>query len=133
MTAGAEQALMMLPSSLKELAEVIGIDACLILVDEFGGSRLYIPKSAVFESHRLSCLGTEAFNALIRTLGGNLLQIPCAASWKKWIRNNEIVEACQGSSVPKVAREFKLTERQVWAILKKMRNDATEVNGELTT
>jgi Mor family transcriptional regulator len=128
----SDRVVAMLPDSLKELAEVIGVDACLVLVEMFGGSRLYVPKS-VGEEHRLWCLGNEVLKNLIAIFGGNFLQIPRAARLKKWERNQKIAEAHQNRSIAKIAKEFDLTERQVWAILRKMRNDAAEVYCEFAT
>ena len=108
-----------LPESLRELSDVIGLDATLMLVRHFGGIRLYIPQDA--SGHSLAdVLGTEALELLVQVYGGDRLEVPKGA---KVIRDEVLrrryngTDGTDGAHPRDLAREFFLTERQVRRIL----------------
>jgi Mor family transcriptional regulator len=128
----ASQISELLPHNLKELSELIGLDPTLSLIKNFGGSALYIPKS-VGANHKLSCLGLDVIKILVQTFGGSVLHIPLCRRIEKEIRNQQITEARQSSTIAALAKEFDLSERHIWLILKKGRDNAAEIKHQSTT
>lgn len=108
-----------LPDSMQELAEVVGLEATLMLVRHFGGIRVYIPQDAA--GHSLAdVLGEDALAALVGVYGGDRIEVPKGA---KLIRDAVIrqrhygTDGTDGESAMALARAFFLTERQVRRIL----------------
>ena len=65
-----EQEKITLPLSMMPLAEVVGFDAAVVIMDNFGGlSRVYIPPVAL-EKHKLAqMIGMENYTKLCRKFG----------------------------------------------------------------
>ncbi|MEE8597823.1 MAG: Mor transcription activator family protein [bacterium] len=108
-----------LPSSLITLKDVIGLPVTMELVKYFGGTRLFIPKR-VAEKHKLSIfLGYENAKCLSEFFGGELITVPRAANFFRKQRNQSIIKAYDnGTRVRELALEYKITERQIYTILK---------------
>jgi len=108
-----------LPESLNGLARVIGLPAALILVKNYGGSRLYIPKSINKGHYIHKIIGTRAAKNLSLYYGGDTLSVPKAAVAVRAARDRSIKQRySNGTSASSLAREYNLTERRVWDILK---------------
>jgi hypothetical protein len=90
-----------LPPSLGRIAEAAGRQGALALVERHGGAYLKVPRR-YRAGHPLSLLlGAEALDP-VRTR-----------------RNDEIIRSYEaGRSVARLAREYGLSERRIWAILK---------------
>lgn len=132
MTNAIAQLHSLLPPSIHEVAAVIGMPATLQLVERFGGTTLPLPKGA-------NRLGISALKALAKQIGdvpaqalahhcaGEPLYIPkCDAALRR-IRDLTICERFEAAVregttanriVADLAREYKLTDRWVWNILK---------------
>ncbi len=64
------------------LIRLAGQDAAFLIVENWPGQRLFIPKNAR-PGHRLSNLiGIDAANALCAEFGGLLIKVPLARSWR---------------------------------------------------
>lgn len=122
----------LLPKSLSELSNYIGYETCLKLVEIAGGSKIYVAKS-INPCSKLATLGLEAVRQIVDIYGGSFINIPVASKLKKHQRNREIAELRKTLSVQEIAKLYQLTERQVWTILKKLKqeSDATTFDGQL--
>lgn len=108
----------LLPPSLREIREVIGVAATLRMVEGCGGIRVFIPKRPRPEHRLQRILGEEAFRLLSARYGGETLSVPRADRIVRRLRNLTIAAAYDtGMPVRELARRHQLTERQVYAIL----------------
>jgi Mor family transcriptional regulator len=114
------------PGKLKDIAEEVGDDATTKLVSLFGGTRIYIPKK-VCEGHQLLDLGEMAFLSLVEMFGGMYITVPKATHREKGLRNQNILNQRGCKSVTTLAREYKLTDRQVWNILRNNKSNAPTI------
>jgi len=108
-----------LPNSLKEMVDIIGLEAVEKLVLAYGGTRLTVPKT-MHEGHRLAkLLGLEFAQRLSENYALERFDVPTANVATKAIRNRRIRELNRRDkvSVRLLARQFDLSERQVWSIL----------------
>jgi len=104
----------MLPESLKEIAEIIGVVPAIQLARDFGGTEIYIPKNMTADHPIAVCIGLEAATKLAEWAIGDRIEIPRAVGVHLGKRNAEIREAVeQGLSKKKAARKFQLTTRWI--------------------
>lgn len=107
-----------LPSSLEEIAEVIGREGALKLVNECGGTRIFVPRNLRIQHKLVILLGMEQARRLSSHFGGETLTVVRAANLLRRTRNREIVRRYDaGEGVRQLARDHCLTERQIYAIL----------------
>lgn len=108
----------LLPPTLAEMVEVIGLAATLKLADRFGGAQLWIPGRLTAEHPLVYLLGRKTAQALADRYALNRLNIPKADRATKAARDGEIRRRyAGGEKASALAREFDLTERWVWNIL----------------
>jgi len=109
-----------LPSSMQFVSDLIGLEPTLRLLEVYGGRNVYIPKK-VRENHPIAQVaGPEALEKLAAEFGGLALQFPMAA-WAQAKARNRVIRAKRtAASGSELARDFKLSERQIWKILGKV-------------
>ncbi|HXG29577.1 MAG TPA: Mor transcription activator family protein [Nevskiales bacterium] len=116
----------LLPPSLHDLVEVIGLRAALALVERWGGTRVYIPEHAPGSDHPLAQqIGQEATRKLCRAYAGETMSVPRAyralrAALYRQIRHDYHQ---RGRSAAELAREHGMTERWVYAIVSSAEGD----------
>ncbi|WP_235726579.1 Mor transcription activator family protein [Methylocaldum szegediense] len=113
----------MLPDSLKALREHLSLKQILRLVEEFGGSKVYIPdadSSNIEQSALAQALGLEIAQALATSdYRGGYFWVPKADGLARAVRNIEIARLRkEGASIASLSRLFRLTDRQVYGVLK---------------
>lgn len=108
-----------LPPSLGRIAEIAGRQGALVLVKRHGGAYLKVPKRYRAAHPLALLLGAEAATKLIRRYGGTRLYIAKLDDPVRTRRNDEIIRGYEaGRPVAWLAREYGLSERRIWAILK---------------
>lgn len=116
-----------LPASLDEVLEVIGEAATLKMIDSYGGTTPRLPaKRNVNAKHPMTLIiGLEALEQLVKQLGGGRhVYIPRCAAGLRSKRDREIVQKYEaGTSVDQLAMQYRLSDRQIWSILKKTEMD----------
>lgn len=104
----------LLPQSLQELSEVIGLDAALKLAAAYPGVPLYIP--AKFNHHHTIArlIGTTAFSALVEQYQGETLKLPKVDSALRQIKH-EMRRRMRhaGKSNREIALALNYTQRHV--------------------
>lgn len=111
-----------LSSGYREVADVIGLEAALRLVQAFGGVRFAVPRKCAAQHPLTIALGEEAVLSLERFCGGTELRIPTAAQACRGRRDRAITaERAAGRAVQELARRFGLDERRVQQILREKR------------
>ena len=110
----------LLPESLTDMVEALGLSATLQIVKAHGGTRLFVPKRAHAQHHLANLLGMEQARMLSQHFGGESLTIPRMANAMRTRRNREIVRRYDGGeSVRVLAHAYHLTDRQIYTILGK--------------
>lgn len=105
---------------LEELAGIIGWDHTTTLVRMAGGQSRKIPLHASDEHWLTTFIGREASDALCKRYGGDTLWIPKNDGGVRQVRDARIRalrEADPPATINALAAEFKLTDRQIYAIL----------------
>lgn len=64
-----------LPISVRDIAETLGIEVVIKLVQHFGGTRFMVPKK-LKPHHQINVLGEEKAQAFCDYLGGEQIEIP---------------------------------------------------------
>lgn len=107
------------PSSMINLAALIGEEATLSLIRERGGSVVYVPTQFRSGHWITKLIGVESTELLVGGYGGCTLDIPECRSADIRTRNEEIVRAVRlaGRTTQEVAREFGLSRRMVQRVL----------------
>jgi len=98
---------------LDDLAEAIGEDAALKLVEAYGGRRVYIPHQPIDNDVLTSSIGLPAAIRLSEIYGGDRLEVPNPTPRK--VRVLEL--RSDGLSVDAIARKLGCTRRRVFQVL----------------
>jgi hypothetical protein len=117
----SEYSVTIMPASILEIIDVIGEGAALKLVKEFGGTTVRLPaKCNLSEDHPIArCIGLDLLTMLLKVIGGSRwLHIAQCSRGLLAQRNQEIVKRySDGEKVRNLARNFHISDRQVWTIL----------------
>ena len=123
------EAAALLPDSVLELAEEIGLAATLRLVAARGGTTVHVPKlepRTRLVGHRLAGeLGFPNLAALAAARGGEKIQVPRCSAARRELRNLRIVEeAAAGAGVNQLALRWGTSERSVRRLIARARPEA---------
>jgi hypothetical protein len=114
-----------LPSSLKELRAYLSLEAIVRLIEAYGGAEAYIPSTAVNDSKLARTIGLEPAKTLSKVLAKSkpeILKVPRAARFRLYLRNMEIISRSDiGATSVDLARDFGLSQRQIFNILEEFR------------
>jgi len=107
-----------LPSSLTEIKEVAGAPAALALAAHYGGSSLYVPRTAKLGHPLTQLLGREAAAALAASFGGDRIDIPKRDAILRQFRFRNIQAAREkGATITALATQHGLSRRRVLQLL----------------
>jgi hypothetical protein len=108
-----------LPLQLRLVSAVVGLQATLLLVRNYGGVRLYVPVRMTPDHVLSRLLGFDLALKLSAEFGGmDHFDIPRAAGAVRVVRNRQIAEKfIKGKSLRLLALEYQLTERAIQKIL----------------
>lgn len=123
-----------LPASLRDMADRLGLPVVSYLVEKLGGTTIPVPLRATATGearYRRLCeiIGKDIAAALCREYGGVSLYVPNCRAAIMDARDAEMIAARdklakQGVNereiVEKLARRYRLSDRQVWRILKRI-------------
>ncbi len=125
-----ELSLELLPQLIVEIAELIGIEKTLQLVQAFGGTNLLMPKGVEKSSSKqalIHAVGEETAQALMEIYGGDRLYIArCEVALRDW-RDNQLMneigqlvmnDMSQTKAIRHVAVKYGISERWVYELLK---------------
>lgn len=131
-----------LPATAREIAEAIGLPHALRLIEVLGGTTFPVPKRQTkLGELRFATLagvvGVEAADVLVRRYGSTDLYIPrCAAALRRQrdlaiIREYERLTATESgnAAVQRLARSYRLSDRQVFNVLKSSPAETVNVGG----
>jgi hypothetical protein len=103
------------------IARVIGAGATARLISTFGGGRVYIAKNPRPEDVLVRVIGGEAAEMLGAIFGGERIWFPNGAGHLR--RRRISLMRRRGSSISRIARELRLSERYVYKVLAQLRNE----------
>jgi len=110
----------MVPQSISDIGELIGMSAADILSTKLGGTRWYIPTTIPAEHAIAQAIGTDQAATLAEFKGGTTLEIPRNLGGARDRRNAEIVaRAGRGEKSRDIALSMGLSQRQIRYILRK--------------
>lgn len=100
---------------LQKIEAQIGMDNTLLLVDVYGGTRLYVPKLRLADDHPLVVLlGMDAAVKLQKLFGGDAhFDLTRAKNVRRLRQNTEIRRLRNELSVRDLALKFNLNERTI--------------------
>ncbi len=104
------------PFTLRGIAQSIGVDGAMSLVEHLGGLEYYIPVQAT-EDHELArVLGMSLFQRLARSHGGQRIAIP-RDPYASAAKGQIMTLAEQGIDARTIARQVGVTQRYVRRVL----------------
>jgi hypothetical protein len=106
--------------AVENIARVIGAGATARLISAFGGGRLYIAKHPHAADPLARVIGSEAAGRLGKVFGGERIWFPNDAGHRT--RQRIALLRQRGSSVARIARELRLSERYVYKVLAQLRD-----------
>ncbi len=135
----------LLPRQILDIAGAVGMPTAMRLVEELGGTSWEFAKGSnrnglIRVAALADILGEEAASTLTRHLGGEKIYIPRCADALRRLRDLKIHRqfeeavrkgASANAAVAALAREFKLSDRWVWEILKQPLEQAEVPQGAL--
>lgn len=108
----------LLPKLLQDFVRLIGLRATMLLVERFGGLRIYIPLNPTADHHFAQLIGLENLKKLSAVYGlENHFELPKAERALLAIRNAKMKAEYGPKSLRQLAAEHHLTERQVTRIV----------------
>ncbi len=117
----------LLPQVLQDLVALIELPATMKIVSEYGGTTLYVPVRHVTDNHKLiKVIGRKAAEILQGEYHGEELSIPTARKAIRAVRNKEIRAKRQHTSESMLAREYKMSERNIRNICKDMEEEVLD-------
>jgi hypothetical protein len=109
-----------LPFVVQDIANVIGLEDTLKLIDRYKGTPMYVPMQVKAEGVILKSIGSNNTIKLIKQFGGETLDMPKCSAAIRAIRNKIILNS--SLSVCEAAKKFDLTPRQIRNIKKKFKS-----------
>jgi Mor family transcriptional regulator len=108
----------LLPKVLQEFVRLIGLPATMLLVERFGGLRIYIPLNPTPEHHFAQLIGYGNLIKLSQVYGReDHFELPKATRALTALRNAKIKAEYGPKSLRQLASEHRLTERQITRIV----------------
>lgn len=94
------------------LVQIMGVEAALAVVEQWGGTRLYVPKAPAGESELVKAVGDGPAKALAEAFGGEYLKVPLARRWRI------LAYHAMSLSYAQIARRAGCTEKHVGETLR---------------
>jgi Mor family transcriptional regulator len=115
------------------LEQLIGAEAASKLAKQYGGTRLYIPAGESVKGNEIKALiGETAYKRLVQEYSGSRIRVPTLrrsgpSGSKAAIaqRNQQVIEMAWASR-SELAQRFKLSESQIYLILKQLTHGQTK-------
>ena len=120
--ASLDPAAELLPPLVRDIADVIGLQATLVLCDAWGGIRWSVPTTHRADSTLSRLIGADCAEAFIRVFGGEKLDLPrCTRALIAAEHAALYADRDRGMTAPALALKYRCTERWVWELLARRR------------
>lgn len=110
----------LMPKNFTFVAKLIGVEAALNMIHTYGGTNIFIPhRHALNINHDISTIiSLKKLQLLSDQLGNSTIEVPMGAPLVTAMRNKMIRNmANEGTSKPKIARKFGVTQRTIRTIV----------------
>lgn len=98
----------------EDLGALLGHTRACLLMDLYGGEKIYIPKQADPEHHLALLLGETALAALCREYGGENLKVPTDTARDRNLLIRAVAEKIKaGQRIPDIAETLHMSPRNV--------------------
>lgn len=119
-----------LPPRAREIADVIGIDGLLSLVEHYGGTPVRVHTEQRPSSALAACLGAEAYRKLQATYPSEYIEVPLLHTGRDAVLAADVCDSrARGEMIRTIARRHKITMRRVYRILSRERDRINERQG----
>lgn len=119
----------LLPQVLQDFVRLIGLVATMLIVEAYGGRRLYIPINPHADHPIARLIGLEKLAILSKVYGlEDHFDIPKAVRALRHLRDEKIRAEYGPKSASTLALEHHLTERQIWNIVGRNDDANTDQN-----
>jgi len=108
------------PPAVERISAVIGLDATLALIEEYGGNPIYIPTQPIPDSPLVATIGWEAAEKLCAMWGRDYLKVPVARQWRILVYHSRKM------SYAEIVRTVRCSQAQVWWTLSKFEKTARQ-------
>ncbi len=110
----------LLPKLLQAWVAAIGIHPTMLLVQEYGGFRLYMPKKVAAEHPLAKLLGLATAKALVKAHGQDShVLVPKAKAALLAVRDAKIMREYGPKTAVQLAREHGLSEPAIWRVVER--------------
>ncbi|ADX02988.1 MULTISPECIES: Mor transcription activator family protein [Acinetobacter calcoaceticus/baumannii complex] len=112
----------LIPENFIFVTQLIGIRSALNMIDEYGGTKVFIPHKHALELHHeiAQVIGLNKLQQLSEQMGNCYIEIPMGRPIICAMRNRMVRDhAEKGWSKAKLARKFGITQRRIRGILNK--------------
>lgn len=108
----------LLPESMADLVDIIGLPAVLKLMEAFGGTEFWVPEKLHHQHPLVDAIGAEAAQTLCEYMARERIKVPRGVGITRGVRNQAIRrERHEGAKLAELALRYRLTDRQVLNIL----------------
>lgn len=108
----------LLPESMADLVDIIGLPAVLKLMEAFGGTEFWVPEKLHHHHPLVDAIGAEAAQTLCEYMARERIKVPRGAGITREVRNQAIRRERQdGAKLAELALRYRITDRQVLNIL----------------
>ncbi len=114
----------LLPESLQELSEVIGLDEALKLAATYPGLPLYVPSTAKPEHAIAQIIGPGAFTCLVNHYGGDYIKLTKIDAAARQIKHHLLKDLKrEGISNRDIALQLNYSQRHVERLTSELKNE----------
>jgi hypothetical protein len=115
----------LIPETILEIASYCGKNTAIVLLKNYPGSHIRVPKYPTSDHKLAALLGIIDFTRLCEKFGKETIQIPRAADAIRAVRNQKILHDFKmGVMQSDLAIKYELTERQIIHICNKNKIDS---------
>lgn len=115
-----------LPASIRDIAETLGLEIVIKLVEHFGGVELRIPHK-LHDKHKLMVLGLDHAQALCEYCPEDTILVPVSLTARPNTKTVQQLED-QGLKRWEIARELGITQRHVRRLANSSYEDPDQMN-----
>lgn len=109
----------LLPNSLRDIAEAIGYENTIKIVEGYAGAKIWIPRQPTLDWALLPILGYENAYKLAKLCGGSQIEIPICRAIRMGDRNEKIKGDRATHTIAQLSAKYRLCRWQIHQILKK--------------
>ena len=107
----------LLPNSLRDISEAIGFEKEMLIVQNYGGQRIWVPKQVTLDWGMLLVVGYEDGYKLVQYFGGCQFVVPLCEGLRIQTRNEQIRRDRGSMSIAQLVAKYHLGDRQIRKIL----------------